>query len=88
MSENTGAALAICATVDSPTFDRERRMPLHVHAVPGKYMLHTFSTGGVVLRWFRDTFCREEMAVASAWEPTPTRCSGARPRRWRPGARG
>jgi sugar (pentulose or hexulose) kinase len=64
VSENTGAALAICATVDAPTFDRERRMPLHVHAVPGKYMLHTFSTGGVVLRWFRDTFCREEMAVA------------------------
>ena len=64
VSENTGAALAICATVDAPRFDGERRMPLHVHAVPGKYMLHTFSTGGVVLRWFRDTFCREEIAVA------------------------
>lgn len=63
-SENTGAALAICATVAEPIFDPERRMPLHAHAIPNTYMLHTFTSGGIVLRWFRDRFCTEELAVA------------------------
>ncbi len=64
LSENTGAALAICATVDSPVFDPQGRMPLHAHAIPDHYMLHSFTSGGIVLRWFRDRFCVDEMAVA------------------------
>jgi xylulokinase len=65
-SENTGAALAICATVDSPTFDPLSRMPCHYHGIPDTYMEHTFTTGGMVLRWYRDKFCQEELAEASA----------------------
>ncbi|MBN1319123.1 MAG: FGGY-family carbohydrate kinase [Anaerolineales bacterium] len=65
-SENTGAALAICATVDKPTFDPSGRMPCHYHGLPDLYMEHTFTTGGMVLRWFRDKFCQEEMAQAAA----------------------
>ena len=60
-SENTGAALAICATVDRPIFDPSRQMPCHYHGVPGLYMEHTFTSGGVVLRWYRDTFCVPEI---------------------------
>lgn len=63
-SENTGAALAICATVPQPTFDPAGRMPCHYHGVPGLYMEHTFTSGGVVLRWFRDTFCLPEIERA------------------------
>jgi xylulokinase len=63
-SENTGAALAICATLEKPTFDKERRMPIHYHGIPDTYMAHTFTTGGMVLRWYRDAFCQEEMARA------------------------
>ncbi len=37
-SENTGAALAICATVPGPTFDPAAQMPCHCHGVPGLYM--------------------------------------------------
>jgi sugar (pentulose or hexulose) kinase len=62
-SENTGTALAICATVPQATLDPESKMPCHYHGVPGLYMLHTFTGGGIVLRWFRDEFAELEKAV-------------------------
>ena len=65
-SENTGAALAICATVDHPTLDPNDQMPCHYHGVPGLYMEHTFTGGGMVLRWFRDEFAQLERQVAQA----------------------
>lgn len=63
-SENIGAALAICVPVDKPVFDPARKMPLHYFAVPDMYMIHTFTNGGMTLRWFRDKFCQLEMAAA------------------------
>lgn len=63
-SENTGAALAICATVPHPTLDPKDQMPCHCHGVPGLYMEHTFTGGGMVLRWFRDEFAQLERQVA------------------------
>ncbi len=65
-SENTGAALAICATVERPFLDPQRRMPCHYHAIPDTYMAHTFTTGGMVLKWYRDAFCQPEMQVGAA----------------------
>lgn len=62
-SENIGSALAICVPVSKPTFDPNRKMPLHYFAIPDMYMMHTFTTGGMALRWFRDKFCQDEMAV-------------------------
>jgi sugar (pentulose or hexulose) kinase len=57
-SENTGGALAVCATVDHPVLDPNRRIPCHAHGLAGLYMLHTFTSGGIVLRWWRDEFAR------------------------------
>ncbi len=65
-SENTGAALAICATVNHATLDPSDQMPCHYHGVPGLYMLHTFTSGGIVLRWFRDEFAMLERSVSAA----------------------
>jgi D-xylulose kinase len=62
-SENTGAALAICASVNQATLDPQNQMPCHYHGLPGLYMLHTFTGGGIVMRWFRDEFAQMEMAV-------------------------
>jgi xylulokinase len=64
-SENTGAALAICATVDHPVRDPKGRMPCHYHGMPDTYMAHTFTTGGIVLKWYRDAFCQPEMQVGA-----------------------
>ena len=61
-SENTGAALAICASIEQATLDPANQMPCHYHGIPGLYMLHTFTSGGIVLRWFRDEFAQLELA--------------------------
>ncbi|MEJ8735397.1 MULTISPECIES: xylulokinase [Mediterraneibacter] len=65
-SETIGAALAICAPVSRPVFDPNQKMPLHYFALPDTYMIHTFTTGGMTLRWFRDKFCADEMAVENS----------------------
>jgi len=62
-SENIGAALAIVCPVAKPVFDPNRRMPLHYFAIPDTYMIHTFTNGGMTLRWFRDKMCQSEVAV-------------------------
>lgn len=62
-SENIGAALAVCVPTKQLTYDPNQQMPVHYFATPNTYMMHTFTTGGMCLRWFRDTFCSEEMAV-------------------------
>ncbi len=63
-SENTGAAVAICATLPEAMLDPERRMPCHYHGLPDTYMLHSFTGGGVVLQWYRDEFCGAEREIA------------------------
>lgn len=62
-SENIGAALAICVPTSKLTYDENRLMPVHYFAVPDTYMMHTFTTGGMCLRWFRDGFCKSEMQM-------------------------
>jgi sugar (pentulose or hexulose) kinase len=64
-SENTGAAVALCATVPKMTFDPAGAMPCHYHGLPDTYMMHTFTSGGIVLRWFRDQFCETQLDAAA-----------------------
>jgi xylulokinase len=65
LSENTGTAVALCATLDRARLDPQLRMPCHYHGLPDTYMFHTFTTGGLVLRWFRDQFCEQDVAAAA-----------------------
>jgi len=62
-SENIGAALAICVPTSKLTYDPNRQMPVHYFATPDTYMMHTFTTGGMCLRWFRDGFCQPELDI-------------------------
>ena len=87
-SENTGAALAICATVDHPVLDPKGRMPCHYHGIPGTYMCHTFTTGGMVLKWYRDTFCQPEIQVGAQAGVDPYELLGQEAARVPPGAEG
>ena len=64
-SENTGAALAICATVNKSFMDPAFQMPCHYHGIKDLYMAHTFTTGGMALKWFRDAFCDLEVLISS-----------------------
>ncbi len=65
-SENIGAALAICVPTAELTYDLNRLMPVHYFATPDTYMMHTFTTGGMCLRWFRDGFCIDAVNMQSA----------------------
>ncbi|NPV87427.1 MAG: hypothetical protein HPY45_15615 [Anaerolineae bacterium] len=87
-SENTGAALAICATVRQATLDPQDQMPCHYHGLPGLYMLHTFTGGGIVLRWFRDEFARMEMEVGKSSGMDAYELLGAAAGRVPPGCEG
>lgn len=57
ITETTGAALAVVATIENPIYDPQRRIPCHHHAVDNLYYLMPWSqTAGMVLRWYRDQF--------------------------------
>ncbi len=65
ITEMTGGALAICATIKRPIFDPQGRVPCQYHAVRNRYFLLPWSqTAGMVLKWFRDEFCQEEVKLA------------------------
>lgn len=57
VSETTGTALVLAATVNEPLYDPQKRLPCYYHALPGKYLLLPYcQTAGMVFRWFRDQF--------------------------------
>ncbi len=87
-SENTGAALAICAPLERPVFDPQGRMPIHYFIRPASYMAHTFTTGGMVLRWFRDNFCQQETQVGSMTRIDPYDLLGREAAQVAPGSEG
>ncbi len=66
ISESTGGALTLQATIDRPDGDRTGRTPVYVHSVPGRYLYcPVCPTGGMVLTWFRDRFGQLEVARAA-----------------------
>ncbi len=57
ITETTGCALAVCATVAQPVYDPQMRVGLYRHAEPGLFVLLPWiPTAGMILRWFRDEF--------------------------------
>lgn len=57
VTESTGTALAVIATVNKPVFDLELQVPCCPHAVPDLFVLMPYSeTSGILLKWFRETF--------------------------------
>lgn len=64
VSESTGAALAIVATVQGLVYDPGRRIPLHRHASRSLYFLMPWcQIAGMLLKWFRDEFAYVENTV-------------------------
>lgn len=57
ITESTGSVLALVASIREPIFDNVTSLPCHIHAVPDTYcMLPWNPTGGMTLKWFKDTF--------------------------------
>jgi len=69
---STGAAEVVEVAMDTPTLDealREGNISVYRHVVPGLYLAMTLNhSGGLLLRWYRDTVCQ--------WEREQARTSG------------
>ncbi|UCC65168.1 MAG: hypothetical protein JSV36_09100 [Anaerolineae bacterium] len=67
---STGTAEVVEVALDSPALNETLyggNISVYAHVVPGLYLAMTLNhSGGLLLRWFRDTLCREEMRQAQA----------------------
>jgi sugar (pentulose or hexulose) kinase len=64
-TETTGSAFAMIITTGSPVINNELKLPCILHAVPNTYGLMPYSTtGGIVLKWFKDNFFKKEVEEA------------------------
>jgi xylulokinase len=61
ISETTGAALAIQASIADPLIDRSCQTPVYVHSVVGEYLfVPVCPTAGMTFKWFKDQFGEAE----------------------------
>lgn len=66
ISETTGAALAIQATITDPSIDRDRVVPVYWHSVPGLFLfVPVCPTAGMSLKWLRDAFFQDAVNEAA-----------------------
>ena len=62
VTETTGSALAIVATVDDIVLDPARRVPCVPHALRGRYVLLPYApTAGMMLKWLRDQVLQDDV---------------------------
>jgi len=65
VSLTVGACMAMCVTLPNPVFDVSLKLPCQCHALPDTYFLQPYAqTAGLVLKWFKDEFCKEEIETA------------------------
>jgi xylulokinase len=65
VSEATGAALVVQATIPDPLIDRSKIVPVYCHSVPGKFLFAPVCpTAGMAFKWLRDTFFMDEVEKA------------------------
>ena len=65
---STGTAEVVEVALDSPGLNstlEKGNISVYAHVIPGLFLAMTLNhSGGLVLRWFRDTFCGEEVRQA------------------------
>ena len=80
---STGTAEVVEVAMEAPTLHeaiRQGNISVYRHVVPGLYLAMTLNhSGGLTLRWFRDTLCRweREQAGAVGQDPYDRILSGA-----------
>ena len=66
VSESTGAALVVQATIPDPLIDRSKVVPVYCHSVPGKFLFAPVCpTAGMAFKWLRDNFFPEQVEKAA-----------------------
>lgn len=72
VSSTVGTSGVVFAYSDQPAVDPNLRVHTFCHAVPGKWhQMGVMLSAGGSLRWYRDTFCDSEWAVAKALGKDP-----------------
>jgi xylulokinase len=67
VSETTGAALTIQATILAPDKDKNKVVPVYSHSIPGGYLfVPVCPTAGMTYKWFRDAFGEAEIVQGDA----------------------
>lgn len=67
ISESTGAALVIQATIRDPMSDLSKAIPVYVHSVPELYLFApVVPTAGMAFKWLRDCFFEDQVRQADA----------------------
>ncbi len=66
VTETTGTALVVGATVDKPVFDNESRITIYKHFNHNFMYMPYCNTAGIVLKWFRDELMKQLKAEAKA----------------------
>lgn len=65
LTETTGTALCLVATLDQPDLNHPSRVTVYRHYLPNRYLMITISmTAGMFLKWFKDNFCELESEQA------------------------
>lgn len=65
VTETTGTCMSIMTSADERCFELGGNVCVYPHVLPGKYYIIPFCmTAGVVLKWFKDEFCAEEIKQA------------------------
>ncbi|MEA4870940.1 Xylulose kinase [bioreactor metagenome] len=65
LTETTGTALCLVATLDTPDLGHPSRVTVYRHIAAERYLMITISmTAGMFLKWFKDVFCEPEARKA------------------------
>lgn len=66
LTEVTGTALCLGATIAKQPIDGKGNVPLYRHILADRYLAISVSmTAGMALKWFKDTFCHPEIDKAA-----------------------
>ncbi|KPK86940.1 MAG: hypothetical protein AMS27_04020 [Bacteroides sp. SM23_62_1] len=67
-----GASMAMCVTLEKPVRNISMKLPCQCHAVHNLYFLLPYTqTAGLILKWYKDEFCREEIEIARKQNSNP-----------------
>jgi xylulokinase len=65
VSETTGAALTVQASIPHSMADKSGQTPVYEHSVSGEYLfVPVCPTAGMAYKWFKDQFAKDEIARA------------------------
>lgn len=89
VSLTIGTSMAICITLEKPVFDATLKLPCQCHVIPGMYFLLPYAqTAGLVMKWFKEEFCGEEIELARKLSSDPYNILTSQAERIQPGAEG